>query len=118
MCDPRHTEAVFLVVQAATDGDDGFASVGAIWGGPPNVGSWQRRVVRAKLLPKGHNTPMPRRRVMSASLTPRRSKISGIVLGELGATKRTRTLSPILTGVRMSGTSPRSGSRAYCTSPR
>jgi hypothetical protein len=36
----------------------------------------------------------------------------------LGATLRTRTPSPILTGVRMCGISPNSGSLAYCTRPR
>ena len=36
------------------------------------------------------------------------------MLAELGATVRTRTPSPILTGVRMCGTSSKSGSLAYC----
>jgi hypothetical protein len=60
-----------------------------------------------------HSTPLRRSSLMRASGTPRRPKISALCWPSLGATLRTRTPSPILTGVRMCGTSPSSGSLAY-----
>jgi hypothetical protein len=65
-----------------------------------------------------HNTPQACVSHMAVSVTARRPKISALCWPSLGATVRTRTLSPILIGVQMCGTSPNSVSLAYCTRPR
>jgi hypothetical protein len=67
------------------------------------------------IAPLDYSTPLARRSFISAAARPSRPKISALCWLSLGATVRTRTLSPISIGVRRRRTSPNSASLAYCT---